>query len=172
MSRLFNNKWVIIALALFAVYFVVSTAILPYIGKEQVFSETIDMPGMMELSDGSSVTGSNSSGKVEISKVFWNDVPTRDPFSPKTSILKQEIKNLRALKQTGALTQISMRSSIIAKPNLTGFVFGSNAKLVVLDGEILAVGERIKGFEIVKIESDKVKLRQLKSNKMITLFLE
>ncbi len=172
MSRLFNNKWVIIALALFSIYFVVTTAILPYMGKGEAYSETIDTPGMFESDSISPLAGSNSSGKVEINKVFWNDVPARDPFSPKTSILKQEITNLRALQRTGSLVQGSIGEKAFAKPKLSGFVFGSSAKLVVLDGEILALGEQVKGFKIIKIESDKVKLRQLKSNKIVTLSLE
>jgi len=172
MSRLFNNKWAITALALFSVYFVLTNAILPFVGNNNVYSNTIDTPGMMVLDTNPTALGSNSSGKVEISKVFWNDVPARDPFSPKTSILKQEIKNLRALKRTDVLVQGSVREIVVAKPKITGFVFGSSAKLVVLDGEILAVGEQIKGFKIIKIEPDKVKLRQLKSNKIITLSLE
>jgi len=172
MSRLFNNKWAIIALALFSIYFVLTNAILPYVGKNDVYSDTIDTPGMLELDTNPATLGSNSSGKVEISKVFWNDVPARDPFSPKTSILKQEIRNLRALKASEDLVHDSVRKAEMVKPKITGFVFGSNAKLVVLDGEILAVGEQIKGFMIFKIEPDKVKLRQLKSNKIVTLSLE
>jgi len=172
MSRLFNNKWSIIALALFAIYFVITNAILPYIGKNDVYADTIDTPGMLEFDIDPAALGSHSSGKVEINKVFWSDVPARDPFSPKTSILKDEIKNLRALNQTAALVKGFKREVVIDKPKITGFVFGSHAKLVVLDGVILSVGEQIKGFKIIKIEPDKVKLRQLKSNKIVTLFLE
>jgi len=175
-KEFFKNS-IILLLVLYAGNIVYESAIEPYLNKNNFNtgndSFIDDAPYFEE--EGSEAENTKLTN-VQTSKIFWNDKPKRDPFS--LHILRgDELK--RALKNaTNSSNYSNVKSKSKANkrfkppPVLSGIVTGLDSNFVVLNGEIIKVGQIIKGFKVINIMNKSVKIKRQADARLFTLFLE
>lgn len=175
MKRLFNNPWFIAALACFALYYVYDNAVAPYWSSKKVTND--DVPTFIEDVIGTTLNdseGSETLRKVNIHDLYWNETPTRDPFSPKPIISQKDLDEAIKIRQKNdAKKQKEIKKkNIITKQNkkitpekpeplpvLSGFVAGLTTRQAVVDGNIVSEGEVLEKFQIVSIKTDGVLIK-------------
>jgi len=173
-KELFKNSFILL-LVLFAGNIVYESAIEPYLIKNNLNARNdsfIDDTPYFEEDD--SKAENIKLTNVETSKIFWNDKPKRDPFSLhilKGDELKQALKS--ATKQSiYANTRSKASKRFKPPPILSGIVRGIDSNFVVLNGEIIKVGQIIKGFKVINIMNKSVKIKRQADARFFTLFLE
>jgi len=175
-KELFKNSFILL-LVLFAGNIVYESAIEPYLIKNNLNagndSSIDDTPYFEEeRSQDTDIKLTN----VETSKIFWNDKPKRDPFSLhilKGDELKQALKS--ATNQSNyskAKSRSKANKRFKPPPILSGIVRGLDSNFVVLNGEIIKVGQIIKGFKVINIMNKSVKIKRQADARLFTLFLE
>lgn len=158
MSRLFNNKYGITILVIIAIAF--CTRQIVFSSSTNVATYT-DTPGTidMEISE-ADLTQARSLKSVNIDKLFWQDANNNDPFITRTKSAPQ-IKGIK--KQSITKSRL---------PKLSGFIFGKESKLAVVNGKVVKEGQNIKNYQIVQINADGVQLSSHASHEYFTLSVD
>jgi hypothetical protein len=182
MEKLMKNKWVIIGLAAIAIYIVVQNIVIPLLPKKKIVGEVIDMPGMENTSQTTSLAN-HAIKATDIKSLFWIDIPQRNPFSSKLKVKTNEIRVLRENHQaivsqeqkTTADTEIVAKIPVIQSqpaPKLSGLIAGKQSKLAIVNQRILAEGDIVDGYEVIQIMPNQVVIKDTKSSNSLVLTLE
>ncbi len=180
MSRLFKSNWGVAILVCCAVYVVIRNVALPFMAHQEIDNEIPFLEAYeSELDIANDI---HSLKSVDVSMLYWNDSPSRDPFGQKRSIEKGQITEVEKIRdQREAQTSSSSNSSntsidkAIVKidykpvPKISGFVAGTESRFAVLNNRLVTEGQSIDEYLVLAITQEGVNLRHPDGSSSITL---
>lgn len=161
-----KNNFIIVGLVLFAGYIVYTNIVAPLVTKDEVSADRPDMFGFEDEEVAVTSSDSHANEAVEISVLYWNDTPSRDPFIYQAALSKESLERARKIRTVGQVEKLPDR------PKLTGFIAGVESRLAVIDNRVVEVGQQVGSYTVLDIDADGVHLVQRESRDRLKLKLE
>lgn len=153
---LLKSKIVVGALALIAVGVVFKNVVLPIFG----FFETTAAPVKLFSAPALSVSASAvAAPKTQLKDLAWILDIKKDPFKTiqhlPDRIVKSVLRKARPKSRPGKAKPVKKEQEF----TLVGVVVEPDGRFAVINDEVVAEGDRYKGYEVVKIHKDSVLLK-------------
>ena len=145
MRQLLNNPWVVAGLCLAALVVVFSNVTLPPSGGELGVDRGSGVQGV--ISDRRSLTADNQLPSYEANLLGWKDSIPRDPF---------RLADNSKTSEKGAATEDSPPMLATQILHLEAVIMEPGDPLAVINGIIVAEGESLEEYHVIKIQSDGV----------------
>lgn len=150
---LLKSKIVVGALALMAVGVVFKNIVLPIFGSFQTPTATVELFSAPELSVGASAV---AAPKTELKDLAWILDIKKDPFKTIQHLPDRIIKPVLRKARPGKAKKVEKKQ----RYTLVGVVVEPDRRFAVINDEVVAEGDRYKGYEVVKIDKDSVLLKR------------
>ncbi len=185
MSKLLNNKWVILGLAIVALAIIYNRVVKPL---QQYTEETpdeqysTDIDSILSDDDGVQrdtveqelqlVTAQFDLKRIDTGSIRWNESPDRDPFSPRARLQNEEIQAIQSKAEASPVAVEGAFKRRLTRHNLSAIVNSSQKSFAVIDGKIVQGGDRVGGYQINEIFDKKVGLIHLETGRAVQLKVE
>ncbi len=178
-NRLFNNRAFVAVLALGSVLLLARSVVAPFLDRPDLSSVPVpvDFPEEGVAAAGREPAGgaartfrtptaipraggeADGSAAVNIGGLSWRAAPQRDPFSPRAGA---EAAGARPALDPG-------EPQTPALPTLDALVAGPESLLAVLDDRIVREGDELRGYRVVRISLDGVRVRSARGSLWLTV---
>lgn len=119
------------------------------------------------VSDLEFVTAQYDIGHFKTTDLHWNEKPTRDPFAPLVQIDSDDVDAV--LQKVQEPTREPGRVAAVTLPVVNAIVNSERYRYAVIDGEIMAVGDRLGNFQVEQINRRTVSLKLSGNNQLVNV---
>ena len=182
MTKLLKSNAVVIALVLIALVVVYQRVVSPLMVDaasesdpaaladdiDDVISEYEDLSAGA-VNDLEFVTAQYDIGHFKTTDLHWNEQPARDPFDPLVQIDANDVDAV--LQKVKAPQEERVRAARVSLPVVNAIVNSERYRYAVINGEILAVGDRLGDFRVEQIHRRTVSLKLNGNNQLVNVMV-
>lgn len=180
MTKILKSNAVVVTLALIALVVVYQRIVSPLIGAAETapavladdIDDVIDEYEAMNVgvvSDLEFVTAQYDIGHFRTTDLHWNEQPARDPFDPLVQIDANDVDAV--LQKVKAPLKDMVQKSRASLPVVNAIVNSERYRYAVINGEILAVGDRLGDFRVEQINRRTVSLKLNSNNQLVNVMV-
>ena len=149
---LLKSKIVVGVLALIAVGVVFKNIVLPIFGSFETETAAVKLFSAPALSGGASAV---AAPKTQLKDLAWILDIKKDPFKTIQHLPDRIVKSVLRKARPGKAKPVKKKQAY----TLVGVVVEPDGRFAVINDEVVAEGDRYKGYEVVKIDKDSVLLK-------------
>ncbi len=138
------------------------------IGRPPQSSNSFNQSANVDINRILNPTEEKISDDLSKEEITLEEIGRENPFSPIEEDVVFENRGNELIPFPGPLPELKIESIDL---ELTGISFSGNKKLAIINHKILKLGDKIEGWEVVFINSDRVVLKN-NTDKEMVLFLK